>query len=130
VALAVVGAHVLHVVGAVQVGARPPSVGGVLAATPIGLVCWALGLLGAALVVTRHDLGPAACATAGALAALLTVLDTAGFADPVLATALPFDLDRLSTVLTAGGGLGLLLTGCAALSPQADRPGAGRPGRP
>jgi hypothetical protein len=116
VALAVVAGHVLHVVGAVQVGPQPPSVGGVLAATGIGLVCWGFGLLGAGLVVARRDLGPAACATAGALAALLTGLDTAGFADPVLATALPFDLDRVSTVVTAGGGLGLLLTGWAALS--------------
>lgn len=124
VALAVVVAHVVHVVGAVQVGARPPSVGGVLAAAGIGVACWALGLVGAGLVGAERALGPTVCATAGALAALLTALDTAGFARPVLATGWPFDVERMTGVVTFGGGLGLLLAGWVALSlPPRDTPG-------
>jgi hypothetical protein len=100
----------------VQVAAQPPSVAGVLAAAGIGVACWALGLLGAALVVADRLVGPTVCATAGALAALLTALDTAGFARPVLVSGWPFGLDRATTVLAFGGGLGLLLTGWVALS--------------
>jgi hypothetical protein len=122
VAVAVVAAHVLHVVGAVQVGARAPSVGGVLAGAGIGPLCWALGLLGAGLTGAGRPLGPPACGTAGALAALLTALDTVDFARPVLATGLPFDLDRMATVVAFGGGTGLLLAGWAALSARPAEP--------
>jgi hypothetical protein len=128
VALAVVAAHVLHVVGAVQVAAQPPSVGAVLVAAGIGPVCWAFGLVGAGLVVAGRAMGPAVCGTAGALAALLTALDTADFARPVLATALPFDLDRAATVVAFGGGVGLLLGAWVALSAARPEPAAASAG--
>jgi hypothetical protein len=115
-ALAVVAAHVVHVVGAVQVAAQPPSAGGALAAAGIGVAGWALGLVGAALVVAGRAIGPTVCGTAGAVAALLTAPDTAGFARPVLATGWPFDVDRVTSVVTFGGGLGLLVAGWVALS--------------
>lgn len=120
VALAVVTAHVLHVVGSVLVAAAPPSAGGVLAAAGLGVLCWFLGLLGAGLVVARQPLGTAVCGSAGALAALLTGFDTAGFARPVLAFGWAFDLDRATTVVAFGGGLGLLLVGWVALSTGSD----------
>jgi hypothetical protein len=115
-ALAVVGAHVVHVAGAVRVAAQPPSMAGMVAAAGIGVVCWLFGLVGGGLVAAGRAVGAAVCGTAGALAALLTVLDTAGFTQPAPATALPFDLDRATTVITFGGGLGLLLVGWVALS--------------
>jgi hypothetical protein len=122
VAVAVVAAHIVHVLGAVQVAAQPPSVGGVLAAAGLGPLCWAFGLLGAGLTGAGRSLGPAVCGTAGALAALLTALDTADFARPVLATGLPFELDRVATVVAFGGGAGLLLAGWVALSARPAEP--------
>jgi hypothetical protein len=111
----VVGAHVLHVVGSASVLAAPLSPATVLGAAGLGVVCWLLGATGSALTLARHELGLLTCASAGALAALLTVFDTTGFHRPVLAFAWAFDLDRLTTVVTVGAGVGLFLTGCAAM---------------
>jgi hypothetical protein len=119
----VVGAHVLHVLGSALVLAAPPSLATVLAAAEAGVACWVLGVGGVALTLARRELGLLTCATAGALTALVTVFDTAGFHQPVLAFAWAFDVDRLTTVITVGGGIGLFLTGCAAMH----RTGSGRP---
>ena len=111
----VVAAHVVHVLGSAAVLAQPPSAATVLGAAGIGVVCWVLGLAGAALTLARQELGPLTCASAGALTTLLTMFDTVAFHRPVLAFAWAFDLDRLTTVVTVGAGIGLFLTGCAAL---------------
>ncbi len=116
VAVVVVAAHAVHVLGAALVLDVPVSVGAVLGAAGIGVACWVLGLVGAGLVAARNGLGPACCAAAGALAALLTAFDTTGFHRAVLAFGWSFDLDRITTVVAFGGGLGLLVTGWAALS--------------
>jgi hypothetical protein len=116
VTLLVVAAHVVHVLGAALVLAVPISVGVVLGAAGIGVGCWLLGLAGAGLVAGRRPLGIPVCATAGALAALLTGFDVTGFHRAVLAFGWSFDLDRLTTVVAFGGGVGLLVTGWAALS--------------
>jgi hypothetical protein len=110
-----VGAHVVHVLGSVPVLAEPPSAATALSAAGIGVLCWLLGAAGVALTLARRELGLLACAAAGAFTALLTVFDTTGFHRPVLAFAWAFDLDRLTTVVTVGAGVGLFLTGCAAL---------------
>lgn len=115
VTVIVVGAHVLHVIGSALVLDRPASVAVVLAAAGIGVACWVLGVLGAALTLARHPMGLATCASAGALAALVTVFDVVGFHSAVLTFGWAFDLDRATTVVTVGGGLGLFLTGCAVL---------------
>ncbi|MFD1530310.1 hypothetical protein [Pseudonocardia aurantiaca] len=120
----VVGAHVVHVLGSASVLADPLSPGTVLGAAGPGLVCWLLGAAGAALTLTRQELGLPTCASAGAIAALLTVFDTAGFHRPVLAFAWAFDVDRLTTVVTVGAGVGLFLTGCAAMRTAGGRENA------
>ncbi|WP_433556583.1 hypothetical protein ACQPWY_31110 [Pseudonocardia xinjiangensis] len=122
VTVLVVGAHVLHVIGSSLVLDRPASVGVVLAAAGIGVLCWVLGGLGVALTLARHPMGPATCASAGTLAALVTVFDVAGFHSAVLTFGWAFDLDRATTVVTVGGGVGLFLTGCAVLSATAPAP--------
>jgi hypothetical protein len=115
VAVVVVAAHVVHVLGAALVLAVPVSVGAVLGAAGLGVACWVLGLAGVGLVAARRPLGMSVCAAAGALAALLTAFDVTGFHRAVLAFGWSFDLDRLTTVVAFGGGLGLLLTGWAVL---------------
>jgi hypothetical protein len=111
----VVGAHVVHVVGSAAVLPVPLSPSTVLGAAGLGVGCWLLGVAGAALTLARHELGLLTCGSAGALTALLTVFDTAGFHRPVLAFAWAFDVDRLTTVVTVGAGVGLFLTGCAVM---------------
>jgi hypothetical protein len=120
-----VGAHVVHVLGSALVLPEPPSVATVLAGAGPGVVCWVLGLAGAALVLARRELGLVTCAPAGALAALVTVFDTVGFHRPVLAFGWAFDLDRLTTVVTVGVGIGLFLTGWAAMRHRGTSAGAG-----
>ncbi|MCO1660637.1 hypothetical protein [Pseudonocardia humida] len=127
VAVVVVAAHVVHVLGAALVLSVPISAGAVLGAAGIGVVCWALGLTGAALVLARRPLGLAVCAAAGALAALLTAFDATGFHRAVLAFGWSFDLDRATTVVAFGGGLGLLVTGWAVLSHPREAAGQAEP---
>jgi hypothetical protein len=111
----VVGAHVVHVLGSAQVLAEPPSVPVVLVGAGPGVLCWVLGLAGVALTLARRELGLVMCASAGALAALVTMFDTTAFHRPVLAFGWAYDLDRLTTVVTVGAGVGLFLTGWAAM---------------
>lgn len=129
VTVLVVTAHVVHVLGAALVLAAPPGITTTLAAAGPGVACWALGILGAVLTALRHPLGTTTCATAGGLAALLTVFDAAAFHRAVLEFGWAYDLDRATTVLTLGCGAGLLLTGFAVLG-RSERaapttPGAG-----
>ncbi len=116
VSVVVVGAHLLHVIGAALVAAAPATAATVLAAAGLGVAAWLLGLAGAGLVAARQPLGLPTCAAAGGLVALLTGFDSAGYARAVLVSGWPFDLDRALTVLAFGGGVGLVLTGWAALS--------------
>jgi hypothetical protein len=127
VTLAVITAHVLHVLGAALVLAEPLSWGTLVGAAGIGLPCWALGLGGVALTLARRPLGLATCATAGGVTALLTAFDTVGFHRAVLAYGWSFDLDRATTAIAFGGGVGLVLTGWAALRSS---PPPGPPGHP
>jgi hypothetical protein len=88
----------------------------VLAATGIGLVCWGFGLLGAGLVVARRDLGPAPARPPGRWPRCSPAWTRR--ASPIRCWPPPCRSTSTgwSTVVTAGGGLGLLLTGWAALS--------------
>lgn len=113
--LVVVAAYVVHVVGAALVLAVAPQPATLLAAAGIGVACVLLGPVAAVLTLRGHPLGPALYGPVGFLAALLTVFDTTSFHRPVLAFAWSFDLDRITTVITVGGGLGLFLVAIAAL---------------
>jgi hypothetical protein len=102
VVLVVTAAYVVHVIGSSLVVAEPP-----------GLVAL-LGPLAAALTLRGHLLGPALYGSVGFLTALLTLSDTLTFHRAVLAFGGPFDLDRIATVITFGGGLGLFLVAITA----------------
>lgn len=71
--------------------------------------------MAAGLTLRGHPLGLALAGPTGFLAALLTVFDTTAFHEPVLAFGWSFDLDRLTTVVTVGGGIGLFLVAITAL---------------
>ncbi|MGE3288567.1 MAG: hypothetical protein AB7J32_21050 [Pseudonocardia sp.] len=114
--LLTVAAYAVHVLGASLVLATPPGFTTLLAAAGPGVACWLIGIAGAVLVLREHPLGVPACATAGALAALLTVFDTTSFHRAVLAFGWSYDLDRLTVVLTLGCGIGLAAAGLAVLS--------------
>jgi hypothetical protein len=111
-----VTAHVVHVVGAALVLAEPPSPGTVLGAAGIGVGAWLLGLVGVGLILAGQSLGPACAAAAGGVLALLTAFDTTGFHRAVLVYGWSFDLDRATTAIAFGGGVGLVLAGWALMS--------------
>ena len=115
VTLVVLTAHALHVLGAALVLAEPLSPGSLVGAAGIGVLCWALGLVGVLLTLVGAPVGLAACAAAGGVTALLTAFDTVGFHHAVLASWWAFDVDRAATVIAFGGGVGLVLTGWVAL---------------
>ena len=114
VVLTVTAAHLLHVIGSSLVLAQPPGLVALLGAAGIGTACWLLGPLAAALTLRGQLLGPALFGSVGFLTALLSLSDTLAFSSAVIAFAGPFDLSRLATVITFGGGLGLFLVAIAA----------------
>lgn len=109
------GAHLVHVLGSALVVEGQPYAAVALGAAGLGVVAWPLGLAGAALTLARHSYGPLLCALSGAILALVTAFDATGFSSAVLPFGWAADLDRATTVLTFGGGVGLFLTGFAAL---------------
>jgi hypothetical protein len=116
VVLAVTAAHAVHVIGSSLVLGEPPGLVALLAAAGIGIVCWLLGPVAAALTLRRQQpLAAALQGCLGALVALLALSDTLAFHRAVIAFGGPFDLDRLATVVTFGGGLGLVLAAVTAL---------------
>ncbi len=129
-AVAVVAALAVHVLGSASVLPVPPTAGALLGAAGIGLPAGVLGLVGAGLVLVRRPFGLPVCATAGALAALLTAFDTVGFHRAVLVFGWSFDLDRATTVVAFGGGLGLLVAGWAALAQAEAGPAAAPAAQP
>ncbi len=104
----------VHVIGSSLVLAQPPGLVALLGAAGIGTACWLLGPLAAALTLRGQLLGPALFGSVGFLTALLSLSDTLAFSSAVIAFGGPFDLDRLATVITFGGGLGLFLVAIAA----------------
>jgi hypothetical protein len=110
----VTAAYVVHVIGSSLVVAEPPGLVALLGAAGIGMAAWLLGPLAAALTLRGHLLGPALYGSVGFLTALLTLSDTLTFHRAVLAFGGPFDLDRITTVITFGGGLGLFLVAITA----------------
>lgn len=115
ITLLVVGAYAVHLLGSALVLAVPLSPAALLAAAGLGTACVLLGLVAAGLTLRGHPLGLALAGPTGFLAALLTVFDTTAFHEPVLAFGWSFDLDRLTTVITVGGGIGLFLVAITAL---------------
>lgn len=114
VVLVVTAAYVVHVIGSSLVVAEPPGLVALLGAAGIGMAVWLLGPLAAALTLRGHLLGAALYGSVGFLTALLTLSDTLTFHRAVLAFGGPFDLDRIATVITFGGGLGLFLVAITA----------------
>jgi hypothetical protein len=127
VVLTVTAAHAVHVIGSSLVLGEPPGVAAVLGVAGIGTACWLLGPLAAALTLRGQQLGAALYGSVGFLTALLTVSDTLAFHRPVIAFGGPFDLDRLVTVITFGGGLGLFLVAITALR-RTEEPATPPPG--
>lgn len=81
----------------------------------IGTTAVVAALAGAVLTITGRRFGLLLCALSGALLVLLTGADVGSFGNPVLPFGWSPDLDRVTTALTFGGGLGLFLTGFAVL---------------
>lgn len=113
--LVVVGAHVVHVLGASLVPEGQPYPMVVLGTAGIGLAAWLFGALGAALALTGRSFGLLLCALAGAMLAMVSAGDSFGFAYAVLPFGWSPDLDRATIVLTFGAGIGLFLTGFVVL---------------
>ncbi len=114
-------AHLVHVLGSALVVEGRPYAAVALGAAGLGMVAWPLGFVGAALTLARRSYGPLLCALSGAILALVTAFDATGFSSAVLPFGWAADLDRATTVLTFGGGIGLFLTGFAALDRLTDR---------
>ncbi|GAY13018.1 hypothetical protein [Pseudonocardia sp. N23] len=90
----------------------------------VGTGAVAAALAGAVLTVLGKRFGLLLCALSGALLVLLTGADVGSFSNPVLPFGWSPDLDRVTTALTFGGGLGLFLTGFAVLRALSPAPGS------
>lgn len=111
VTLTVVGAHLTHILGSALVPEGQSYAGVALGAAGAAIVAWPVGMVGAAMTVAGRSYGHLLCALSGALLALFTAFDAVGFSNAVLPFGWSPDLDRATTVLTFGGGLGLFVTG-------------------
>lgn len=113
---AIAAAHLTHLWGAaLVVPPDQPMPATVLGLAGPAMAAWPLALIGPALAVAGHPSGPMACGLFGALLALFSASDVAGFGYAVLPFAWPADLDRAATVLAVGGGFGLFLAGLLTL---------------
>jgi hypothetical protein len=129
--LTVAGAHVVHVLGSALLFEDRPLLGAVLGTAGPAVLAWAIAALGCLLTLARRAYGPLLCALSGGLFALFSAFGGDAFSSPVLPFGWAPDLDRLTLVLTLGGGLGLFLVGLAALArdpaappvPALDEPG-------
>lgn len=114
--LAVTGTHVVHIVGSALVPRDQSFVLMMASAAGIGLLAWPLAVLGAVLAFRGTRSGPFVCCVSGALLAVLGApADVIGFFRAVLPFAWGADLDRLTTAVTVGGGLGLAVAGMVVL---------------
>lgn len=113
--LLVVGAHVVHVLGASLVPQDQVYAVVALDAAGVGIAAWLVGGAGVVLTLARRQAGVLLCGLAGAVLATVTAFDTVSFTSAVLPFDWPPDLDRATTVLTFGAGAGLFLAGFAAL---------------
>ncbi|MFB9384096.1 hypothetical protein ACFFTK_13200 [Pseudonocardia petroleophila] len=111
----VVGGHMVHVLGAALVPDDQDYLFVVVSGAGPGLAAWLAGAVGVVLTVLGRRFGLLLCGLAGAVLAMVTAFGTAGFSNAVLPFGWSADLDRLTTVLTFGAGIGLFLTGLAVL---------------
>ncbi|MBW0092511.1 hypothetical protein I4I73_22000 [Pseudonocardia sp. KRD-184] len=111
----VVGAHVVHVLGAALVPDDQAYLLVVVSGAGLGLAAWLAGAVGVVLTVLGRRFGLLLCGLAGAVLAMITAFGTVGFSNAVLAFGWSAGIDRLTTVLTFGAGIGLFLTGFAVL---------------
>jgi hypothetical protein len=128
ITLLVAAAHVVHVLGSALVVEDRSLAGVALGAAGPAAVAWVLAVAGAALTLAARGYGPLLCALSGAIFALVTAFAAGTYSSAVLPFAWAADVDRATVVLTLGGGIGLFLTGFAALraltpeSPMATQP--------
>ncbi|GAA4547528.1 hypothetical protein [Pseudonocardia xishanensis] len=113
--LGAVAAHLVHVLGSASVPVDLPYWPTVLGTAGIGIGAWVAALTGAVLTAVGTRWGLLLTGIGGAVLALVTVSDTDSFADAVLPYAWDPTLDRVATAVTVGVGVGLFLTGFAAL---------------
>jgi hypothetical protein len=111
----VLGAHVVHVLGAALVPDGQDYLGVVAGAAGLAVVAWLAGAVGVVLTRLGRPFGLLLCGLAGAVLAMITAFGTAGFSNAVLPFGWSADLDRATTVLTFGAGIGLFLTGFTVL---------------
>lgn len=112
VALAVVAAYLLHLVGsAAVVESAGVAARAATAAGPVGSAAVAAGVVGGVLAVSGVRVGALLAALSGGLLVLATGADVSAFGYAVLPFAWAPDLDRAATVLTVGAGAGLFLAG-------------------
>lgn len=90
----------------------------------VGTIAVVAALAGAVLTIMGKRFGLLLCALSGALLVLLTGADVGSFGNAVLPFGWSADLDRVTTALTFGGGLGLFLTGFAVLRALTPAPGS------
>lgn len=114
--LAVLTAHLVHVLGSAAVPQDQPFPLMILSAAGYALLGWPLGLVGARLSLRGHQAGPLLCVAAGGLFALVVApVDAFTLVDAVVPFAWGADLDRALVAVTLGGGLGVVVAGAAAL---------------
>ena len=112
--LAVLAAHLVHVLGSALVPEDQPYPVMLLSAAGYALLGWPLGIAGARLAVRGHPVGPLLCVAAGGLfAVVIAPVDAFTLVDAVVPFAWGADLDRLLVALTLGGGLGVVVAGVA-----------------
>lgn len=114
--LAVVAAHLVHVIGSALVPEDRAYPLMLLSAAGYALLAWPMGVIGARLTLRGHAAGPLLCCAAGGLFAIVIApVDAFTLVDPVVPFPWGADLDRALVALTLGGGLGVAVAGVAAL---------------
>jgi hypothetical protein len=114
--LAVLAAHLVHVLGSALVPEDRPYPLMLLSAAGYALLGWPLGTAGAWLTARGNPRGPLLCLAAGGLFAIVIApVDAFTLVDAVVPFAWGADLDRLLVALTLGGGLGVVVAGVALL---------------
>ena len=119
----IAAAHFIHVLGSTLVLPQDqPLLAMIIGSAGPAIVAWPLAVVGPALAIAGHPSGPMFCGLCGALLALFTAPDVVSYFYAVLPFGWNPNLDRATTALTVGGGVGLFLTGILvthALSPTA-----------
>ncbi len=114
--LAVLGAHLAHVLGSAGVPEDQPYPLMLFSAAGYAMLGWPLGVIGAVQTLRGHGAGPLLCAAAGGLFALVIApVDAFTLFEAVVPFAWGAGLDRALVALTLGGGLGVVVAGVAVL---------------